>query len=705
MSAAPTTAPSLEQTAHSRLRSDLRVTVDADGAFIVEDPVRTQFFRLGPSEYRVVSYLDGRTSLREAAQRAAEHGTTLAQWLLATNLVVAPATGQATPPPAASNPSAGFNFCYWRIPISAGGQALVALTTLLGWLFSWPAALAVAVLTLAAAWQVGMHWTTFTSSLQRVLCPDQHLVLAACWLVLKLAHELGHGIASKRFGGDVREFGVAMIFFVPVPYSDVTASWRCTRWERMAVAAAGMYLEWILALIAVAVWSWSANPVVRQVSVYVVSLATLTTILFNANPLCRMDGYYLLSDFLGWPNLAAQGQRISQAWLSWLLLGQTPPSADTAPRRYLAIGCYGLAARLWRSLSLLTMGMLVVLIYEGLGILFLVGITVGWQSKWLAWRTLACALTQGRTPRNHWVVLRLAVLALVVAAIWWCVPWPGGISAPGTLENVARHVVRTSCPSQVLAVRVENGQTVTAGQEIAELSSDVLALELAELESAFAQGMIKQRSQRTKRQLVDLQVETRRQESLAKRLEDCRRKLRELTLRAPIAGRVIARRLADLPGSYLAEGAEICSIVSDEHEFRILVTQQDVPAFAARFGTQLHVSFPGQQATGVLVSLEPQASTVLADMNLGANVGGPLAVVPNEAQTGHADDAASWKLSEPRIIGHVQLTGTQTPLLVGQRGYVSLRPLNYTVGQRISNVINEWLQRLSRQSRDSLAQK
>ena len=239
----------------------------------------------------------------------------------------------------------------------------------------------VALFTLAAVWRLAMHWTEFAASLQRVLCPDQHFVLAACWLFLKLAHELGHGIASKRFGGDVREFGVAMIFFAPVPYSDVTASWRCTRWERMAVAAAGMYFEWIVALVAVAVWCSSASPAVRQVCVYVVSLATLTTILFNANPLCRMDGYYLLSDFLGWPNLAAQGQSISQGWLSWLFLGRPLPAADAAGPRYLATGCYGVAARLWRSLSLLTMAVLVVLVYEGMGILLLLAVIAASRVK------------------------------------------------------------------------------------------------------------------------------------------------------------------------------------------------------------------------------------------------------------------------------------------------------------------------------------
>ena len=108
MSAASTSGAGKHSAAYFRLRSDLRVTADVDGAFIVEDPVRTQFFRMGPSEYRLISYLDGKTSLKDACERASREGTTasvpdtrldsLAQWLLASNLVVAPVAGSASAP-------------------------------------------------------------------------------------------------------------------------------------------------------------------------------------------------------------------------------------------------------------------------------------------------------------------------------------------------------------------------------------------------------------------------------------------------------------------------------------------------------------------------------------------------------------------------------------------------------------------------------
>jgi putative peptide zinc metalloprotease protein len=685
------------------------VTVDTDGGFVLEDPSKAQFYRVGPAEFRVLSYLDGHTSLAKAAQRAAQGSTgpavapsqleALAQWLHGTQLVAA----GDVPAPSGPVPAAPVNPCYVRIPLTKAGPLLTQLTAACGWLFSRPAMMAVAALTLVAAFHIAAHWSAFASSVQRVFYPDQHLVLAVCWLALKLLHELGHGVACRRLGGEVREFGVAMIFFCPVPYTDVTASWRCSRWQRMAIAAAGMYVEWIVALLAVALWSWTGSAAVRHVCVYVVTLATVTTVAFNANPLCRMDGYYLLSDWVGRPNLASQAQRIAQSWLAWLLVGQPLAPAEMPRGRYLATGLYGVASKLWRTLSLVTMAVLVILVYEGLGILLVLGIALAWQLQ--SARSRGAAAPKTRSLFTRAMALRVAAAALLLAALWWLVPWPGGIAAPGTIENVERHVIRAPCAGQVTEILVKNGQRIAPGQEIARLRNDELALELAELELAYAQGEIKLRSQRTKKQLVDWQVEERRQQTLAERIADCRQQLAELTLRSPAEGRVMARRLADLPGSYVDEGAEICSIAGDELECRILVAERNVPQFAAHLGGRISISLPGRRTAGVLTALEPHATASVADTNLGAHAGGPLAVAPAEtAPDANHEKSVPWKLVEPRIVGHVRLSGTaETTLLAGQRGTARIRPAHYTVGLWLMTKVNTWLRQLTIQSQQRTA--
>jgi putative peptide zinc metalloprotease protein len=127
---------------------------------------------------------------------------------------------------------------------------------------------------------------------------------------LKVVHELAHGLFCDRFGGSVKETGLVFILFIPMPYVDVTSCWSFrSKWERIAVAAAGMYIEMFVAALAAIAWSFSGDPVLKFHLFNVMLLGSLTTLLFNANFLMRFDGYYMLADFLEIPNLYQKGQQ------------------------------------------------------------------------------------------------------------------------------------------------------------------------------------------------------------------------------------------------------------------------------------------------------------------------------------------------------------------------------------------------------------
>jgi putative peptide zinc metalloprotease protein len=666
-----------------KLRHDLQVTSSEDGSFVIEDPQRSQFFRLGAAEYSVVAQLDGQTDLREAVRRTVQiPGTkwvtaeSLYPWLVASGLLVTPANDYQ-PANAATRPSRSrFNPCYFRIPLGAPTRLLTSLERGLGWLCSRSAICIVSLFSILAVVAVVSRWELLTSSLGHVLCPDQHLALLGCWLLLKLVHELGHGIACHRLGGEVREWGLAFIYGMPVPYTDVTSSWRfSSRLDRMAVAAAGMYFEWLIALFAVAVACFTTSPILRQLGMYCLSLATVTTILFNANPLCRLDGYYILTDLLGWPNLAADGQRA----LSTL---------NRLPRGRNGIAfAYGLAAFFWRILALLTMAVVVLLAYEGLGLLLIavVAITWYWPNDQLPSSTSAPTKSIVTRVQTYGSLL---VMGCLLAALACTIPWPIPITAPGIVESQQRHIVRVPSAGHVVRLLVEDGQWVRAGQELALLDNAELTFELSKLESLYAQGEARLRLLHTKRQLVDLQVEQQRQETIAARIVEQRRKIEELTLRAPAPGRVTARRIADLPGSYLAEGAELCSIVEPGAEFQVSIAERDLPHFQMQLGKPINIRLPsGTIAAGTLTRLEPHASTQLPDPALGAQTGGPLPVTPG-APNGEANQPLSdWKLLEPRITGTITLFATDDELIfAGQRGSAALP----TSGRTIKAVIQSW---------------
>ena len=186
------------------------------------------------------------------------------------------------------------------------------------------------VVCLGAVGVLYVDWQRFSAGSAGILAPGNWWSLAAAWFVLKLGHEISHAAVCKKYGGTVREMGLIFILFAPVAYVDVTSCWRfSSKWHRIHTAAAGMYAELFLA--ALAVFGWSAESAVVQHLLHnVVFMASLTTILFNANPLMRFDGYYLLTDLVDVPNLYSQGTQWVQSVAAGCSLEQHGP-ADWKP--------------------------------------------------------------------------------------------------------------------------------------------------------------------------------------------------------------------------------------------------------------------------------------------------------------------------------------------------------------------------------------
>src|SRR5262249_5732608 len=115
---------------------------------------------------------------------------------------------------------------------------------------------------------------------------------------------------AKSFGCAVREVGIILLVFIPVPYVDASASSALPdRWQRMAVAAAGVAVELMLAAIATHVWASTESRFWRAAAVHVMLVGGVSTVFVNGNPLLRFDGYYVLIDLIGVPNLASRAQK------------------------------------------------------------------------------------------------------------------------------------------------------------------------------------------------------------------------------------------------------------------------------------------------------------------------------------------------------------------------------------------------------------
>ncbi len=160
------------------------------------------------------------------------------------------------------------------------------------------------------------------------------LMVSVVVYCVTMMHEFAHGLTCRYFGGKVREVGFMLIYFMPALYCNVSDAWMFTeRRQRIWVMAAGGYFQLIVWGMATVVWRVVAeDTIISSIALCAILFSGVQT-LFNFNPLIKLDGYYILSDYLEIPNLRAKAFRAVHAWIG----GTAEPLLDGAHRRALLI--------------------------------------------------------------------------------------------------------------------------------------------------------------------------------------------------------------------------------------------------------------------------------------------------------------------------------------------------------------------------------
>ncbi|MEO0530755.1 MAG: hemolysin D, partial [Planctomycetota bacterium] len=156
------------------------------------------------------------------------------------------------------------------------------------------------ILVSAAALLIGVQFDDFQAKLpdfNTFFAAENWLLMAAVLGCTKVLHEFGHGLSCKHFGGECHEMGVMLLVLTPCLYCNVSDSWMLpNKWHRAAIGAAGMYVEVVLASICTFIWWFTEPGLLHYTCLNIMFVSSVSTILFNANPLLRYDGYYIMSD-------------------------------------------------------------------------------------------------------------------------------------------------------------------------------------------------------------------------------------------------------------------------------------------------------------------------------------------------------------------------------------------------------------------------
>ncbi|MFG0312668.1 MAG: PqqD family peptide modification chaperone, partial [Phycisphaerales bacterium] len=214
--------------------------------------------------------------------------------------------------------------------------------------------------------QILPEWDSLASGVDSVIAPANWGWLIVVFVVTKAIHETGHGAICKRYGGQVPEFGFMLLVLFPAPYVDASAAWALpSKWKRMAVGAGGMIFELFVAGVAALVWKSTADgSLIKQIAYNAMFTASVSTVIFNANPLMRFDGYFILADLLEVPNLMQRSMKMLQyLWKVhvYRLKNETPPTSASSEAAILIV--YGVLAMAYRiflfiSITLAVMGRL-----------------------------------------------------------------------------------------------------------------------------------------------------------------------------------------------------------------------------------------------------------------------------------------------------------------------------------------------------------
>lgn len=498
------------------MRPDLQAqpqTYQGRRCWLVTDPLALKYYRFEEEEYFLLTALDNQTSLEQLVARFQQrfapqrlHPQDLQQLLgqlHRSGLVLSERSGQGQQ--LFERRCKTRRQQWWQqlanpLAIRFRGidpeRILRWLEPWTAWLFSPAAFFAAAILLFVAS---AIILTNFEQFLSRL--PEMHDFFAGRnWLGLalvlgltKVCHELGHALTCRRFGGQCPELGVMLLVFTPCLYANVSDSWRIPeKWKRMAISFAGIYVELLLAALATLVW-WSSQPgLVNQLALNVMFVCSVGTLLFNANPLMKYDGYYLLADWLEIPNLKQRASGlVSRALSHWLLgLPGRPDPWLSNSRRWL-LWCYALAALVYR--WLMTVGILwflyrllepwgLQIIGQGLAAIVLISLVATPVRRLFHFFSIP-----GRwnlMNRTRLAVTSAACLLFAAGLLW--LPLPHHIRCPFYLQPLDGRQLFVDTPGIVVEVLAQPGAQVEAGQPLVRLQALELTAELVRLQGELA---------------------------------------------------------------------------------------------------------------------------------------------------------------------------------------------------------------------------
>lgn len=674
--------------------------LDGSPSWTLHDPSSNRFYRLGWREFELLSRWDSgsvaalttRVEAETTLQVEQEDVDDLVRFLFSFDLLRATSAEATANMVKKADRQRGswakwllHNYLFIRIPLLRPDRFLNLSYPYLRWVFSPLVAALVVAIGLIGLVRVARQWDVFLGTFVDMFSVQGAVGFGITLGCLKGLHELGHAYTAKRFGCRVPTMGLALLVMVPVLYTDVNDAWKLSsRRQRLAIGLAGVTTELACAAFATFAWGSLQNGPARSVAFLVATSTWLTTVLINASPFMRYDGYYVLSDWLEVPNLHTRAFALAQWSLRETLLGLGDPVPEDMPphRRRLLVA---FAFLTWVYRFSLFLGIAAIVYHFAVKILGIgmMAVEVGY---FVIMPVVREALTWWRRRADIHLKVRTALTAAAAAAILLLVlvPWRSAVEAPALLKSPQHiDIFAPEFGAKLAGISVHDGDRVAKGAPLLQLASPDLEYRLGrarteieisewQLGARGANPELLARSQVTEREYEAARAEYRALQDQKSRLD----------MTSPIAGQVVDVAEALDPGSWLAAKSRLMSVIDpasmtveayvDEADLD-RITIGDAAIFVAEADTR--IEFPLR-----LTEIARASTTVLPDPSLASIMGGPIAVraqKQNEKQNELVPDRTLYRVRLAPAEGH------SAPVTRILRGQVILRGEAISLARRL----------------------
>lgn len=486
--------------------------------WVVKEPVGLNYYRFHEEEYAILNMLDGQTSLQQIKDRFqadfAPQRITLQDlqqfigMLHRSGLVISRATGQGRQLRRRGDDKRKkellgklANVFALRFRGIDPEGLLNFLNPFTWWFFTLPALILVCLFGLSAITLVLVNIQEFRSKLptfEQFFAAHNWIYLGVTMALVKVLHEFGHGLSCKRYGGECHEMGVMMLVFTPCLYCNVSDSWMLpNKWHRVFIGAAGMYVELALASMATYLWWFSEPGMFNFLCLSVMFICSVSTVVFNGNPLLRFDGYYILMDILEIPNLRQKATEILKRWFQKNCLGlelQENPFLPQRSKGWFAL--YTVASVIYRWVVVYSIMIFLIKVLEPYGLQALGRIVaftglVGMVVK-PVWDIIKFFRVPGKASKmkRKNMTISLAVACLIFALIVW-LPLPYHVRCAAEIQPQDSQQVFAMVPGRLVQFYKRPGDTVQAGDVIAQLDNVEERTQLAQYQGELNEAKVK----------------------------------------------------------------------------------------------------------------------------------------------------------------------------------------------------------------------